>query len=68
MPEQHHKTQPADDVIDPTNTPYGPHHGHVDEAAGGADSSPLEAEPTGKRLDEAKAPPNAPAPNPPPRG
>jgi len=53
MPEQHHKVTPADDVVDPTNTPYGPHHGHVDEAAGGADSSPFETEPTGRRLDEA---------------
>ena len=24
------------------NSPYGPQHGHVDEAAGGADSSPDE--------------------------
>ena len=50
MPEQHHKVTPADDVVDPTNTPNGPHHGHVDEAAGGADSSPFETEPTGRRL------------------
>ena len=24
-------------------SPYGPQHGHIDDAAGGADSSPLEA-------------------------
>ncbi len=32
--------EPADGAL--LNTPYGPHHGHVDDAAGGADSSPLD--------------------------
>jgi len=54
MAEQHHKTPPLDDTVPRVNTPYGPHHGHVDEAAGGADSSPFETEPTGRRLDEAR--------------
>jgi hypothetical protein len=67
MPEQHHKLKPADDVLDPVNTPYGPQHGHVDEAAGGADTSPFENEPTGRRLDEAKEPPNTNAPGTTPR-
>ncbi len=41
--------QPADagDTV-PLSTPYGPHYKGVDEAAGGADSSPLENEPTGE--------------------
>jgi hypothetical protein len=56
MPEPQHKVKPADDVFDPVNTPSGPQHGHIDEAAGGADSSPHE--PTGHRLDEAKEPSN----------
>ena len=56
MADQHHKTPPADDTVPRQNTPYGPQHGHVDEAAGGADSSPFETEPSGHRLDEAKQP------------
>ena len=52
-PEPHHKVKPADDVADPVNTPYGPQHGHVDEAAGGADSSPFENE---KQLPEVLSP------------
>jgi hypothetical protein len=31
------------------SSPYGPQHGHVDEAAGGADSSPLEDVPSGQK-------------------
>lgn len=42
-----------DDVQSPTS-PNGPQHGHVDEAAGGADSSPFEELPTSDR------PPNPP--------
>ena len=38
---------------DPPATPYGPHPHGVDEAAGGADSSPHENEPTGERKDAA---------------
>jgi hypothetical protein len=64
MPEPHHKVKPADDVFDPVDTPHGPQHGQVDEAAGGADSSPQEDEPTGHRLDEPKPPPGT---NQPPR-
>jgi hypothetical protein len=26
----------------PLSTPYGPHPGHIDDASGGADSSPFE--------------------------
>jgi hypothetical protein len=33
--------------------PYGPHPRGVDEAAGGADSSPFENEPTGERVEKA---------------
>ena len=37
------------------STPYGPHPYGVDEAAGGADSSPLDNEPTGdERVDRAE--------------
>lgn len=32
----------------PLSTPYGPHYKGVDEAAGGADSSPHETEPPGE--------------------
>lgn len=35
-------------------SPYGPHHGEGDQAAGGADSSPFEATPSGERLEEAQ--------------
>jgi hypothetical protein len=69
MPEQHHKTTPADDTVPRVNTPYGPQHGHVDEAAGGADSSPYETDPTGERRDAARDPAKkAPGANEPPRG
>jgi hypothetical protein len=60
VPEQHHKTTPADDTVPRMNTPYGPQHGHIDEAAGGADSSPHETEPAGERLDAARDPARAP--------
>jgi hypothetical protein len=33
----------------PPTSPYGPHRGHVDEAAGGADSSPFEDVPSGQK-------------------
>lgn len=33
---------------DPPASPYGPHPHGVDEAAGGADSSPYDNEPTGE--------------------
>ncbi|MBY0512737.1 MAG: hypothetical protein K2P78_02355 [Gemmataceae bacterium] len=35
-------------------SPYGPHPRGVDEAAGGADSSPYDNEPTGERVDRAE--------------
>jgi hypothetical protein len=38
----------------PLSSPYGPHHGHVDQAAGGADSSPFEDVPTGERREAAE--------------
>jgi hypothetical protein len=59
MAEQHHKTTPADDTEPRVNSPYGPQHGRVDEAAGGADSSPFEAAPSGRKLDEARTPSHA---------
>jgi hypothetical protein len=39
---------PARRPDDRLSTPYGPHD-HVDETAGGADSSPLEDVPTGEQ-------------------
>src|SRR3954471_19070119 len=35
-------------------SPYGPQYGHVDEAAGGADSSALETEPSGEQQEAAE--------------
>lgn len=43
----------AGDPNDPPASPYGPHPRGVDEAAGGADSSPYETEPTGGRKQKA---------------
>lgn len=40
---------------DPPATPYGPHPHGVDEAAGGADSSPYENESTDEAKDAADA-------------
>jgi hypothetical protein len=37
-------------------SPYGPQYDHVDEAAGGADSSPFEDQPSGRKSDAARAP------------
>ncbi len=54
------KTKPPrkdEDTPRPLGSPYGPHPHGVDEAAGGADSSPLDTEPTGDRqkaADESK--------------
>ena len=33
----------------PVSTPYGPHPHGVDEASGGADSSPFENQPSGEK-------------------
>jgi hypothetical protein len=60
-PDYPHKTKPADDTEPRVNTP---HHGHTDEAAGGADSSPFEAEPSGEKADAARDPQNRPRPTP----
>jgi hypothetical protein len=38
------------------SSPYGPQRGQVDEAAGGADSSPYEATPSGEKADAAADP------------
>lgn len=38
----------------PLGSPYGPQYGHIDEAAGGADSSPFEEQPD---LDKSQVPP-----------
>jgi hypothetical protein len=43
------------------SSPYGPQD-HIDEAAGGADSSPHEATPADERPAAARAPANAPTP------
>jgi hypothetical protein len=37
----------------PPSSPYGPQRGQVDEAAGGADSSPYETQPSGEKADAA---------------
>ena len=37
----------------PPTSPYGPYRGHVDEAAGGADSSPFEDVPSGEKEEAA---------------
>jgi hypothetical protein len=39
----------------PLSSPYGPQPKGVDEAAGGADSSPLETEPTGEQREQTAA-------------
>ncbi|HEY1377704.1 MAG TPA: hypothetical protein VGF55_12970 [Gemmataceae bacterium] len=51
------------------SSPYGPQHGHVDEAAGGADSSPLEDVPSGEKKEAAveEERPSAASAPPPPR-
>jgi hypothetical protein len=38
----------------PDSSPYGPQHGHVDQAAGGADSSPFEDVPSGEKKEVAQ--------------
>ncbi len=43
--------EPADQ---PPSSPYGPQRGHVDQSAGGADSSPLEGVPDGQKRDAAR--------------
>ncbi len=39
---------------DRPSSPYGPQHGQIDEAAGGADSSPYETSPSGEKVDAAE--------------
>jgi hypothetical protein len=48
--------QPKSDEADrePESTPYGPHPRGVDEASGGADSSPFEIEPSGEKAKAAQ--------------
>ena len=46
------KTDPPDPARD-LGSPYGPQPDGADESAGGADSSPLDTEPTGERKDTA---------------
>jgi hypothetical protein len=43
------KDPKRDDADRTLASPYGPQYGHVDEAAGGADSSPYETEPSGEK-------------------
>lgn len=42
-------TDPRDRDEQPVSTPYGPHPRGVDEASGGADSSPFEDLPSGEK-------------------
>jgi hypothetical protein len=53
-------TDPTDRRADDRpSSPYGPQHGHVDNAAGGADSSPLENVPSGDQAAQSQErPPN----------
>ena len=44
----------GDRVPPPVSTPYGPHPHGVDEASGGADSSPLENLPSGEKAPAAE--------------
>ncbi len=67
-------TDPTDparrpDQRDRVSSPYGPQHGHVDDAAGGADSSPFEDVPSGEKKEAAaeEERPGAAAAPPPPR-
>ncbi len=41
QPDKPHDTEKPDPNRTPSS-PYGPHPGHVDDASGGADSSPFE--------------------------
>jgi len=52
MPDKRDRTANPDDV---PASPYGPQR-RTDEAAGGADSSPLENIPSGEKADAAKDP------------
>ena len=52
MPNDVDREKPAGDAA-VLGTPYGPHPNGVDEAAGGADSSPFENESAGEQRDVA---------------
>ena len=49
-------TRDPDRAPDAPTSPYGPQRGQVDDAAGGADSSPYEATPSGEKADAAADP------------
>ena len=51
MPEKRKSDTEPDHVL---GSPSGPQYGHVDEAAGGADSSPFETVPAGEQSDAAE--------------
>lgn len=48
------KSDPKTDDRRLPSSPYGPHPRGTDEAAGGADSSPYEAEASGERMEKAE--------------
>jgi hypothetical protein len=54
-PKQPESTPDRDKDRDAAS-PSGPQHGHVDEAAGGADSSPEETAPAGEKEEAARQP------------
>lgn len=56
-PTRDRRTNPGENP--PLSSPYGPQYRQVDEAAGGADSSPYENVPSGEKEQHAVAPPNA---------
>lgn len=49
------RTSSKSDADDEPASPYGPQPHGIDEAAGGADSSPYDNEATGERMDKADA-------------
>jgi hypothetical protein len=51
---KHGATHDEGSSFDPPSTPYGPHPHGVDEAAGGADSSPYETASSGERQEIAE--------------
>ncbi len=54
LPDRDPRPADAGDTA-PLSTPYGPQFRGVDEAAGGADSSPLDNEPTGEERERTAA-------------
>jgi hypothetical protein len=56
MPNNLNRTRYGTPARDEGTEPRGPHRGHGDEAAGGAERSPLETVPSGSKRSEAQDP------------